>query len=247
MDRINRGSARRTFLSLSLKTVAMAAAIGAFPAKVWARFIKRFPVRTVEKNTFRFNPETGMIEWKTSSPEPYKLIVDGLVRKKKTFSYAEARSFEQITQVSDFHCVEGWSVADLKWSGFGFSEILKRVEIKPEAAFVVFHSLGETGHKPRGQKHYLESFSIDQLLDPQQECLLALDLNDAPLSHDHGAPLRVIAPYDLAYKSIKFVTRIEFTSVPKPGWWTLANPVYPIDAPVPKSRLRQKNSSPVAH
>ena len=74
----------------------------------------------------------------------------------------------------------------------------------------------------------------------KKECLLALSLDGKPLSHDHGAPLRVVSPYDLAYKSSKFVTRIHFSKSREPGWWTLANPVYPSEAPVPKSRLRQQ-------
>ncbi|MCX8070560.1 MAG: molybdopterin-dependent oxidoreductase, partial [Thermodesulfovibrionales bacterium] len=56
---------------------------------------------------------------------------------------------------------------------------------------------------------------------------------------DSGAPLRVISPFDLAYKSIKFVHRIEFDKSPRDGWWTIANPIYPQNAPVPKDRLRK--------
>jgi DMSO/TMAO reductase YedYZ molybdopterin-dependent catalytic subunit len=52
--------------------------------------------------------------------------------------------------------------------------------------------------------------------------------------------LRVIAPPRLGYKSIKFVHRVEFVREPKPGWWTLANPIYDWDAKVPLSRLRNR-------
>jgi len=234
------GFARRTFLLLSLKAAAMAALIGAFSGRAWARFIEGFPVRTVEENTFDFKPEKGTLLWGGSRTEPFALTVDGLVDRKAVFSYADLRSFEQTKQVSDFHCVEGWSVAGLTWGGFRFSEILKRVKPAAEAKYAVFHSLGRTRFQPSGQDHYLESFPLATLLDPQQKCLLTLDLDGKPLPHEHGAPLRVIAPYELAYKSIKYVTRIEFAAQARPGWWTLANPVYPIDAPVPASRLREK-------
>jgi len=70
--------------------------------------------------------------------------------------------------------------------------------------------------------------------------LLALDLDKNPLPLDRGAPMRLVCPYFLAYKSIKFVRMIEFSDRQQPGWWTLANPIYPVDAPVPKSRLRKK-------
>jgi DMSO/TMAO reductase YedYZ molybdopterin-dependent catalytic subunit len=60
-----------------------------------------------------------------------------------------------------------------------------------------------------------------------------------PLPEEYGGPLRLIAPYDLGYKSIKFVSRIEFIKGARPGWWTLANPIYTIEARVQKNRLRR--------
>ena len=240
MNSSKNGFARRTFLFLGMKAVAVAALVGSVPARVWARFIEQFPVRTVEEKTFSFDPASGNLTWNGSRKEPFRLTVDGLVEQKAVFGYSDLRSWDRTEQVSDFHCVEGWSVGDLTWGGFRFSEVLKRVKPKPEARYAVFHSLGTTRFQPSGQNHYLESFPLEELLAPEKQCLLAMDLNGEPLPGEHGAPLRVIAPFDLAYKSIKFVTRIEFAPKARPGWWTLANPVYPIDAPVPTSRLRQK-------
>lgn len=59
------------------------------------------------------------------------------------------------------------------------------------------------------------------------------------LPQDRGAPARVVCPFDLAYKSIKFVTRLELTDRAVAGWWTRANPVYPVHAPVDAGRLRR--------
>ncbi|MDQ7834708.1 MAG: hypothetical protein RDU24_04945 [Humidesulfovibrio sp.] len=53
-----------------------------------------------------------------------------------------------------------------------------------------------------------------------------------------GAPARVVSPFDLAYKSIKFVHRVEFTEAPLEGWWTRANPIDPVEAPAQEDRLR---------
>ena len=229
------GLGRRAFL----KTTAVLGLVLGLPRAAWSLFVKRFPVRTVENADFDFDPVRGEVLGQ-GQPQPYRLVVDGLVENPSGFTYQQVRSLPQVEQVSDFHCVEGWSVADVKWSGFRFSEIMKQVAVKPEAKFVVFHSLGQTGSKPHGQDHYLESFPLDQLVNPRAEVLMVLDMDGRPLPLEHGAPLRVISPYDLAYKSIKFVTRIEFTSEAKPGWWTLANPIYPIEAPVPEARLRKK-------
>jgi len=210
------------------------------PSSVYAFFVNSLPVRTVEKGNFKFNTEMSLIEWEKGKNEEYRLVVNGLVKEKKSFSYEDLKSFPQVEQVSDFHCVEGWSVKDIKWGGFRFKEILSQVEPKPPATHIVFHSFGKTGSAPQGQRRYIESFPISELLDPEREILLVLNMNNNPLPEEHGAPLRLIAPYDMAYKSIKFISRIEFSRWEKAGWWTLANPVYSIEARVPDNRLRKK-------
>jgi len=225
-----------------LKVLGAAGFMINFPRSTLARFLDNFPIRTVEKKDFRFDPETGIVlNWNDHGDMPYQLMIDGLVEEPIKLSYKDLKTLRQIEQISDFHCVEGWSVPDIRWGGFRFEEILKRVKTKPGARFVLFHSLGETYSKPSGQKHYVESFPLKELLDPKREILLALEMDGRPMPHDHGSPLRVMAPYDLGYKNIKFVTRIEFTKTERPGWWTLANPIYSIKARVPNSRLRKSH------
>jgi DMSO/TMAO reductase YedYZ molybdopterin-dependent catalytic subunit len=228
--------ARRLFLKIAGGVMFMTS----ITSSVFGFFMKSLPVRTVEKNKFRFNTSTGFIEWASEKKEEYRLIVDGLVSEPKSFSYADIASIPLVEQVSDFHCVEGWSVMDLKWSGFRFQEIMNRIELRNNATHVLFHSFGITGSSPGGQSHYIESFPLSELLDPDREILLAHTLNNRPLPEDNGGPLRLIAPYDLGYKSIKFISRIEFIKGERAGWWTLANPIYTIKARVEKSRLRPK-------
>lgn len=212
----------------------------AIPGKVWAFFVKEMRTRTVEKDAFLFDPASGSIQWRTKPAfrEAYQLTVEGLVDKPKRFSYRDLQSLPQAAQTSDFHCVEGWSVKNLDWGGIRFDEIVKIVKPKKAARYVIFHSLGKTPEPARGVSNYVESLPLDKLLDPRQKCLLALTLNGKPLTFDRGSPLRVVSPYDLGYKGSKYVTRIVFSAEQTPGWWTLANPVYPIDAPVPAKRLR---------
>jgi len=227
---------RRLFLRITGGVLFMAS----IPSSIHGFFAKALPVRTVEKNRFKFDTGKELVEWENGKKEKYRLIVDGLVKEPGSFSYADISSFPQVEQVSDLHCVEGWSVRDLQWGGFRFKAILDKIKPNPEATHVLFHSFGLTGSSPQGQSHYIESFPLSELLDPAREILLALTLDKKPLPEDHGSPLRLIAPYDLAYKSIKFISRIEFVKGERPGWWTLANPIYKIVARVPKNRLRPK-------
>lgn len=206
-------------------------------ATVGHAIASRFPTRTVETKDFSFDPGTGEVSWSDGAKkEPYQLIVDGEVEKPVTLSYADLRKLPSVSMVKDFHCVEGWKVPNVNWGGLRFSEIAKLVKPKAEAKYVTFHAMGKTRSKPGGKDHYLESLGLDSLLDPKQEMLLAMDKDGKPLPQDRGAPMRVIAPHKLAYKSIKFVNRIEFAKKKQLGWWTLAHSIYSWDAEILERR-----------
>ena len=229
------GMSRRLFLRLA----ALVASLSWIPRSAWSFFVREMGVRTVEEENFHFDPASGSIKW-ARGKATYRLIVDGLVEKPLSLSYGDIQAFPKVAQTSDFHCVEGWSVKDVRWEGFRFDEVVKRVRPKPEARYAIFHALGKTGALPSGLDHYVESLPLEELLDPKKACLLALSMDGKPLTHDHGAPLRMVSPFDLGYKGAKYVTRIEFSLSARPGWWTLANPIYPIEAPVPADRLRKR-------
>lgn len=231
MENERTGKTLTLFKRILLAMVAPAWAVEVDPEEA-------FPTRTIEMESFSFDPVSGSIQWRQSKrTEPFRFTVDGLVETPVELRYADLRSLPSVTQVSDFHCVEGWTVPRVTWSGFKFQELLKLVRPLQGSDFVLFHSLGETESAPAGQKSYIECFSVADLLDAEQEILLVLDLDGKPLTYDRGAPLRIIAPYRQAYKSAKFVYRAEFTDRMHPGWWTLANPIYDADARVPPHRL----------
>ena len=142
---------------------------------------------------------------------------------------------------ADFHCVEGWSVPDLAWKGLRLSTLAELAGPRPEARYVIFHALGGTRSRPGGLDHYVECLPLADLLDPALGYLLALDLDGAPVPLAHGAPLRLVCPFDLAYKAIKFVTRLEFSDTAQDGWWTRANGIYTAFAPVEPERLRVRD------
>ena len=230
---------RRTFLG---GLAAVAVTVGAFtwgllPVGVRAAVSRHFPTRTVERGTFRFDPQRGELAWADGRRQPYHFVVDGLVEKPLSLSYAQLRALPQVRRTVDFHCVEGWSVDDVPWGGVDFATLLGQVRPRPDARYAVFHSLGRT-ESVGGLTHYVEAFPLADLRNPALGAMLALDLEGQPLPFDRGAPARVISPFDLAYKSIKFVTRMELTANSVPGWWTRANPIYPEHAPVDTRRLR---------
>src|SRR5262245_2621406 len=48
-------------------------------------------------------------------PAEYRLHVVGHVERPVTFTLADLRALPQVRQVSDFRCVTGWSVDDVRW------------------------------------------------------------------------------------------------------------------------------------
>jgi DMSO/TMAO reductase YedYZ molybdopterin-dependent catalytic subunit len=141
-------------------------------------------------------------------PTTYRLRVEGLVERPVDLSLADLRALPRAEQVSDFHCVTGWSVDDVHWAGIRFRDLIDAVGAKPQARWLRFVS---------EEVPYTDSLSVPQALLP--DAMLALDMDGAPLSEPHGAPVRVVMPQMYGYKSVKWVTRIEVRRDFVPGFW----------------------------
>ena len=109
----------------------------------------------------------------------------------------------RVEQVCDFHCVTTWSYRALRWEGVRFLDFYTQV-LQPQAAPQASATLVAL----RGQDGARTGMLLEDLLAP--DVLLADSLNGQPISVDHGAPLRLIAPAHYGYKSVKHLSRIEF-------------------------------------
>lgn len=159
------------------------------------RWITGFPIRTVERMPQPFNPAT------------WALIVDGEVDNPLTFSYEQFQKLPITTQVSDFHCVEGWSVPDNKWEGVLFKDLAVHVQPKESARYVLFFA----------EHEYTSALALDVAME--DDVILVWKRNDAPLRPEDGYPLRLIVPRLYAYKSVKWVRRISFLQDLQLGYW----------------------------
>lgn len=139
----------------------------------------------------------------------YRLCVGGLVEEPVALSLDDLRALGRQTQITLHHCIQGWS-GIAQWGGLPLVELSRVVRPKPNAKAVVFHSFGdgidfETG---RAKGHYYDSLAMGNALHPQT--LLAYEMNSAPLSHLHGAPLRLRVENQLGFKMVKAIRSIEF-------------------------------------
>jgi len=141
---------------------------------------------------YRAHAAAGFADW--------RLEIGGLVETPLSLSLAALRAKPARTQITRHDCVEGWSCIG-KWKGVPLAALLEEAKPLPNARFVVFYC-ADTLH---GTKYY-ESVDLEDAYHPQT--ILAYDMNDAPLTVAHGAPIRVRLERMLGYKMAKYVMRI---------------------------------------
>ncbi len=138
----------------------------------------------------------------------WRLKIDGLVERPLELSYADLRALPRARQVSDFHCVTGWSVAGVRWGGVRFRDLLAAARPLPNAAAVGFFSADGS---------YSDSLTMEQA--GLADSMLAYELDGRPLTRPHGAPARVVIPQMYGYKGVKWVNRITLLDQPLDGYW----------------------------
>lgn len=136
----------------------------------------------------------------------YRLVVDGLVERPLSLDLAALRALPSRSQVTRHDCVEGWS-AIARWTGARLAPVLDQAGLKPEARFLVFHCFDTLDPEAGEDGRYYESIDLVDALHPQT--LLAYEMNGAPLSVAHGAPVRLRVERQLGYKHAKYIRRIE--------------------------------------
>lgn len=61
--------------------------------------------------------------------------------------------------------------------------------------------------------------SIDLKTARHPQTLLATHQDGRPLSVEHGAPMRLLAPMKLGLKNIKAITKITYSATEPPDYW----------------------------
>ncbi len=131
--------------------------------------------------------------------ERWKLSVFGLVNHPVEWSWREFNELPRVHVFSDFHCVTRWSRLGNVWEGVATREILARAGGPlPEARFVLAHGY---------DSEFTTNVPLQDFL--AEDSLVAIRHDGEPLSLDHGGPARLIVPRLYAWKSAKWVRRIE--------------------------------------
>ncbi len=175
--------------------------------------------RELRNNYDGQTPDPGYID-------DWHLTVEGLASgkvEKLTAQNIEAlitRFGGRHDQVTRLVCVEGWSMI-AGWGGLRFADFLNAYPPMPGAKWARLDSSVNLDSDGNPDPYYV---SVDLPTARHPQTLLATHQNDAnqqliPLTVEHGAPLRLLAPMKLGLKNIKAITKITYTvDQPKDYW-----------------------------
>ena len=137
----------------------------------------------------------------------WDLRVWGEVGNNATLTWEQLLALPSVEITRDIHCVTRWSRFDTTFRGVAWSEIAKLVEPKPSAKFVVAHA----------EQGFTANIPLAALEDAGS--LIAYEAEGAPLTPDHGWPVRLVIPSKYFWKSTKWLRGLELLAHDQPGFW----------------------------
>jgi DMSO/TMAO reductase YedYZ molybdopterin-dependent catalytic subunit len=137
----------------------------------------------------------------------WRFTVTGRVTRRLVLGFDDLTALPTVRLTRDFHCVTGWSRLDNTWTGVRVADLLDQAGGRPEATHAIV-----SGHPA-----YSANLSLAVLREP--DVLLAWEHDGAPLSTEHGGPVRLVVPSRYGWKSVKWATELRLTERDVPGYW----------------------------
>jgi DMSO/TMAO reductase YedYZ molybdopterin-dependent catalytic subunit len=140
----------------------------------------------------------------------WRLRIFGEVEAEHTLTLDEVKALPDRVVHCDIHCVTTWSRFDNDFRGTPFGSIVELVRPTARAHFVIFHC----------HAGFTTSVPLPALLE--DDVLLTWEHDGAPLTPEHGFPLRALVPKRYFWKSAKWIEGIELVEHDQLGFWERA-------------------------
>ncbi len=141
----------------------------------------------------------------------WTLTVKGLVNNPLTITYEEIKAMPPVKEYATLQCVSNKIGGDLTstalWKGVRLKDVLQKAQVKPGAKYIAV----------RCYDGYDVGIPLERgLLDGS---ILAYEMNLAPLTSEHGYPVRAIVPGLYGMMNPKWITEIELVDNVYDGYW----------------------------
>jgi len=142
-------------------------------------------------------------------PQTWRLTITGATAtgSERQLTMDEVRALPRSTVRGDLHCVSKWSVLDQVWDGVLVRTVLDLVPPADDVTHVL--AWAEYG--------YSATLRIEDIASPR--AVLADHLAGAPLTPEHGWPLRLVVPHLYGFKGPKWLRGLEYLRTPVRGFW----------------------------
>jgi len=148
-------------------------------------------------------PEVDATSW--------TLTVKGLVNNPLTITYEQIKAMPSVEEYATLQCVSNKIGGDListaLWKGVRLKDVLQKAQVKPDAKYIAF----------RCYDGYDVGIPLERGL--LEASILAYDMNLAPLTSEHGYPVRAIVPGLYGMMNPKWITEIELVDNVYEGYW----------------------------
>jgi hypothetical protein len=134
-------------------------------------------------------------------PAVWRLSVEGAVNRPLSLSYDDLLALPAVTKRIRLSCVSGWT-ANATWTGVRLQDLLASAGADPARRSVNFHSVSG----------YAFTWHANRL---GRDAILATHVNGAPLSTNHGFPVRLIVPGYPGQNMVKQLDRITVRMEPE--------------------------------
>ena len=170
----------------------------------------------------------------------WRLAITGAVARPRTFGFDELQRFARCESLVLLECAGNgrrrmvpvpsgvaWDLGAVScavFRGIRLADVLRECGVLDSAleALLVGADAGEVS--PGRVVAFERSLPIERALDPT--VLLASEMNGAPLTPEHGYPMRVLVPRWYAVSSVKWITEIRVLDEPFTGHFQTERYVY---------------------
>jgi hypothetical protein len=144
--------------------------------------------------------------WVADAPRPidvqtWRLSLGGAIAMPRDFSYDELVAVGDTLEAT-LDCTGGF-YSTQRWRGIRIGRLLDQAVVHADARYVSFISV--------------TSYRWSLPLAEARGALVATHIDEDLLSHDHGFPLRLVAPGRRGLEWVKWITHIEVLTEPDPG------------------------------